>query len=148
MRSPIAIVVVMVAAISLATPAQADACLEYRLALAARDAAYRLTVDALDEGFVGEKPEFETLLKLRAEASSRLIEARRALRNTLSDDAAAATIDSLSALDALSTKTMRAMADWVGIPDDPPDGHLFFKLLTVDDAISQAQETAFKEVCP
>ena len=42
MRIPIAIAVVTAAAISLATPVQADACADYRLALAAQKAARAL----------------------------------------------------------------------------------------------------------
>ena len=57
MRSPIAIAVVTAAAISLATLAQADACSDYRLALAARDAANQLLNERMAAGYVGGTPE-------------------------------------------------------------------------------------------
>ena len=148
MRIPIAIAVVTAAAISLATPAQADACSDYRLALAAREAADQLLYERKAAGYVGGTPEKETLLQLLNETGDRRDEAQRAVRATLSDQAAASTIDSLLAVEAANAKAWDAMADWVGAPS--PSGALeqpMSYLFDITVAIHDAREWVFNEVC-
>ena len=146
MRSPIAIAVVTAAAISLATPAQADACSDYRLALAARDAANQLLDERMAAGYVGGTPEKETLLQLLNETGDRRDEAQRAVRATLSDQAAASTIDSLLAVEAANAKAWDAMADWVGAPSEALEQPMSY-LFDITVAIHDAREWVFNEVC-
>ena len=80
MRIPIAIAVVTAAAISPATPVQADACSDYRLAVAGHEAAQYLINDRAAAGFTEGKSERETLLNLLHETDDRRDEARRAVR--------------------------------------------------------------------
>ena len=146
MRILIAITVTTVAAISLATPAQADACSDYRLSLAARDAAHDLVNERAAAGFIGGKHEEETLRQLFDEAGNRLSEAQRAVRAVLNDETAAKAIDSLLALNAVNEKAWDAMADWVGTPDGAlkqPMSQLFNITVSINDA----REWAFNEIC-
>ena len=150
MRIPVAIaavtVAVTVAVTSLAKPVQADACSDYRLALAAREAAHQLFNERQAAGFVGGTPEKETLLQLLDETEDRRDEAQRAVRATLSDQAAASTIDSLLDVKASNGKAWDAMADWVGAPSGVIEQPLTY-LFDITIAIQDAREWVFNEVC-
>ena len=142
MRISIAIAVVTAAAISLATPAQADACFDYHLALAARKASLALPREP-DAG--GE--ENWVWLSLNVEAHDRVIDGQTAVRASLKNEEATALIDLLLQLAALQSEVHDATRDWVStLPGAPIEPH-FDKLNEISRAIRNAREAVFREVC-
>ena len=140
MRIPIAIAVVTAAAISLATPAQADACADYRLALAAHEAALLLLQDPAREAGFGVR------LGLLIEVRRRVLDGQTAVRASLKNEEAAALIDLLLQLEALNKKVDAATADWESSFSSTPKPR-FRKVSEIEHAIRNAREAVFREVC-
>ena len=142
MRIPIAIAVVTAAAISLATPAQADVCADYRLALAARKA-----VRALPREPDPSREELVVRMRLDSEVHHRVIDGQTAVRASLKNEEATALIDLLLQLAALQNEVHVATRDWVStLPSTPIEPH-FDKLNEISRAIRNAREAVFREIC-
>ena len=142
MRIPSAIAVVTAAAMSLATPAQADACADYRLALVARKAARALHMEPDPS-----REELLVRLRLRLEVYDRVIDGQTAVRASLKNEEATALIDLLLQLDALKNEVHVATRDWVSnLPSTPIEPH-FDKVNEISLAIRNAREAVFREVC-
>lgn len=146
MRVPVAIVAVIMGAIFLAKSVQADACSDYHLALAARDAANQLVNKRAAAGFVGGKQEQEIIMRLFDEANDRLTEAQWVVRASLSNELAATAIDSLSALDTANIKAWNTLANWIETPGNTLKQPMI-QLFNITVAINDAREWAFNEAC-
>ena len=132
----------------LSAPVQADVCSDYRVSIAARDAASRLLAERETEAWDGwGTPEGDAFAKFIKEAHDRFIYAQRAVIANLNDDVAAGTIEALSAIEAVEHKARLELSTWMDVLERPAQMRLFKAFNELSSAIYNARETAISEVC-
>ena len=128
--------------------AAADACSDYHIARAHRDAV-DVHINAMDQDYLMTQEGVDMAHRLTDEADGRLEVARGAVRHTLQNDSGAAlTVDTLTELDFLASREMRASWMWVRESDRPPPRALQIKVLSIMSAIEETRDEVFKALCP
>ena len=141
------ILVASVLAMLVIAPARGDVCFDYRKALEARDTATRLYEERRSDLRASNRQELVAAGMSFAKSIIRVDEAERAVRSNVSDEKAAATIDSLFALRSAQANAWGAAVDWSSRAQNSELEPLISNISSITAAIEKAKKSAIMHVC-